>query len=148
MGIEADASLFWSETTASGATSRSFLANAYEAGDYRAIARCPDTGNILAAGTVSAFSLARATQTNDSQVVEVRPDGSKVIRFTIVGENLPDNLELRLRMNYQGTVFPDGSRDLILRRSDFSESGVANILVETSSNPPQICHSMSSFLID
>jgi hypothetical protein len=148
MGIEADASLFWSETTASGATSRSFLANAYEAGDYRAIARCPDTGNILAAGTVSAFSLARATQTNDSQVVEVRPDGSKVIRFTIVGENLPDNLELRLRMNYQGTVFPDGSRDLILRRSDFSESGVANILVETSSNPPQLCHSMSAILID
>jgi len=148
MGIEADAALFWSETTVAGATSRSFLTNAYEAGDYRAIARCPDTGNILASGTVSAFSLARATQTNDAQVVEVRPDGSKVIRFTIVGENLPDNLEIRLRMNYQGTVFPDGSRVLILRRSDFSESGVANIIVETSSDPPQLCHSMSAILID
>jgi PA14 domain/Bacterial TSP3 repeat len=148
MGIEADAALFWNETTAPGATSRRFLANAYEAGDYRTIARCPDTGRILAAGTVSAFSLSRATQTNDAQVVEIRPDGSKVIRFTVVAENLPANAEIRLRMNYQGTTFMDGSRDLILRPGDFDESGIANIRVETSSDPPQLCHSMSAILID
>lgn len=147
MIIEADSELFWSETTDSSQTSRSFLANAYNAGEYTTIARVPETGEIIASGIVSAFSMARATATGDSQVVEIRPDGSQVIRFTIVGENLPDNLEIRLRMNYQGTVFPDGSRDLILRASDFSSTGSVDIYVETSSDPPQLCHSMNGYLV-
>jgi hypothetical protein len=149
MMIEPDSALFWRETTASpGASSRSFLANAYDAGDYRAIARCPDTRRILAVGNVSVFSLARAGSTADAQVVEIRPDGSKVMRFTIVAENLPTNAEIRIRMNYQGTVFPDGSRNLVLRARDFSSNGIANVIVETSSDPPQLCHSMHAVLID
>jgi hypothetical protein len=54
----------------------------------------------------------------------------------------------RIRMNYQGTVFPDGSRNLVLRARDFSSNGIANVIVETSSDPPQLCHSMHAVLID
>jgi hypothetical protein len=61
---------------------------------------------------------------------------------------LPANIEIRLRLNYQGSTFPDGSRDLVLHASDFSSNGIADILVETSSNPPQLCHSMTAFLVD
>jgi hypothetical protein len=148
MDIEADSALFWRETTASGATSRSFLVNAYNADNFRVAARIPATGRIIAVGDVSAFSLARAGATADAQTVETRPDGSKVIRFTIVAENLPSNAEIRIHMNYQGTIFPNGSRDLTLRPSDFSSNGIANVLVETSSDPPQLCHSMRAYLID
>jgi hypothetical protein len=147
MIVEADSELFFNETTSSVSPTRSFLVNAYNAREYTTIARVPETGEIIATGIVSAFSLARATATGDSQVVEIRPDGSQVIRFTIVGENIPDNLEIRLRMNYQGTVFPDGSRDLILRASDFSSTGSVDIYVETSSDPPQLCHSMNGYLV-
>jgi hypothetical protein len=147
--IEADSSLHWRETTSTAtATTRSFLANAYVAGDTHVIARCPDTGHIIAVGKVSAFTLTRAGESADAQTVMVRPDGSKVIRFTITGENLPANVEIRLRLNYQGSTFPDGSRDLVLRRSNFSSSGVADIIVETSSDPPQICHSMTAWIVD
>jgi hypothetical protein len=146
MNVEADSDLYWNETTATGASARSFLVNAYRAGSFNTIARVPETGEIIASGTISAFSLARTTAVGDAQTVEIRPDGSKVIRFTIVGENLPPNLEVRIRMNYQGTVFPDGSRELVLRASDFSSNGIADVLVETSSNPPQLCHSMHAVL--
>jgi hypothetical protein len=147
MAVEADAALFWRETTAAGAASRSFHVEAYEAEDYRAIARCPDTSRILAAGTVSAFSLYNAKQTIDAQIVEVRPDGSKVLRFSIVGENLPAHLAIRFELKYQGVTLPDGSRTLTLRPRDFSSSGVADILVETTSDP-RLCHSMQALLID
>ena len=147
--IEADATLYWRETTASpSAPTRSFLANSFYAGETRVIARIPSTRQIIAVGKISSFSLARAGESADAQTVLLRPDGSKVIRFTIVGENLPANIEIRLRLNYQGSTFPDGSRDLVLRRSDFSSNGIADILVETSSNPPQLCHSMTAFLVD
>jgi hypothetical protein len=149
MDIEADATLYWRETTASpAAPTRSFLANAFYAGETRVIARIPSTRQIIAVGKISSFSLARAGESADAQTVLLRPDGSKVIRFTIVGENLPDNIEIRLRLNYQGSTFPDGSRDLVLHASDFSSNGIADILVETSSNPPQLCHSMTAFLVD
>jgi hypothetical protein len=148
MDIEADSALYWQETTAAGATSRSFLANAYTAGEFTTIARVPETGEIIASGTVSAFSLTRTTAVGDAQTVLIRPDGSKVIRFSIVGENLPPNVEVRIFMKYQGTVFPDGSRTLVLRSSDFSSNGIANVLVETSSDPPQLCHTMHAVLID
>ena len=147
--IEADYSLYWRETTATPSSgTRSFLVNAFDAGEYHTIARCPDTGNIIAVGRVSAFSLTRAGESADAQTVMVRPDGSKVIRFTITAENLPPNIEIRLRLNYQGSTFADGSRDLIVRRSDFNSNGVADIIVETSSDPPQICHSMTAWIID
>ncbi len=146
--VEADDALFWSETTAQGASSRSFLTNAYNAGEYRVIARCPDTGKILGVGRVSVFSLTRAGASYDAQVVETRADGSSVLRFTITGENLPSNLEIRLHMQYQGSIFPDGSRDFVLHSYDFSANGVADVLVETSSNPPNLCHSMYAVLID
>ncbi len=148
MNIEADSALFWNETTAAGATVRSFLVNAYEAGTRRAVARVPATGEIVATGEVQTFSLTRANATGDSQVVERRADGSSVIRFTIVAENLPANAEIRIHMNYQGTVFTNGSRDLILHPSDFNSNGIASVLVEASSDPPQICHSMSASLLD
>jgi hypothetical protein len=61
---------------------------------------------------------------------------------------LPPNIEIRLRLNYQGSTFPDGSRDLALHASDFRSNGIADILVETSSDPPQLCHSMTAFLVD
>jgi len=145
MAVEADAALFWRETSAAGSASRSFRVEAYEAGDYRAIARCPDTARILAAGTVSAFSLYHANQTLDAQIVEVRPDGSKVLRFSIVGENLSAHLAIRFELKYQGVTFPDGSRYLTLRPRDFSSSGVADIIVETTS-APRLCHSMQALL--
>jgi hypothetical protein len=148
MDVEADSALFWDETTVAGGSVRSFLANAYHAGTYRVIARVPATGEIIAAGEVSAFTLTRANATADAQIVQIRPDGSRVIRFTIVAENLPPNAEIRIHLNYQGSIFSNGGRDLILHASDFSTHGVANIYVETSSNPPQLCHSMSAFLLD
>jgi hypothetical protein len=62
--------------------------------------------------------------------------------------NLPANLEIRLRLNYQGITFEDGSRNLTLRPGGFNSNGTANILLETSGNPPQLCHSVQAVLIN
>ncbi|MES2995411.1 MAG: discoidin domain-containing protein [Verrucomicrobiota bacterium] len=148
MNVEVGGKLGWVETTAAGAAARSFLANAYETGAHHVIARLPATGDIIARGTVEVFDIAAVDETQDAQLVLIRPDGSRVHRFTIVGENLPPHIELRLRTHFQGIVFSNGSRDLTLHAGDFDSNGVANVRIETpDATPHRLCHTVDTFLL-
>lgn len=146
--IEADSALYWYETTAVSEVPRSFLVKAFNAENTHVIARIPETGEILARGTVHAFSLSRSNMTSDAQLVERRPDGSGVYRFTMVSENLPSNVSFNMFAQYQGTIFSSGSRNHTVYASDFSSNGIANIYMETSADTPRICHYVSSILDD
>ena len=88
-----------------------------------------------------------ADETGDSQLVEIRSDGSHIYRFSITADNLPPNAEIRLATHYQGAVFSNGSRYLTLTRADFSTTGVANILIELPNGADhRTCHTMETFL--
>lgn len=149
MNIEANDNIAWNETTTAGAAARSFVVDVYETGTSHVIARLPDSGDIVARGTIQAFSVAAVGETSDAQIVEIRPDGSQVYRFTIVEENLPPNAEIRLRTYFQGAIFSNGSRDLVLRPSDFSSNGIADVLIEWGdATPHRICHTVRTYLVD
>lgn len=149
MDIETNDDIAWNETTVTGSSSRSFLVGMYESGTSYIVARLPSTGEIIARGTLNAFTIAKVGETSDSQLVLIRPDGSRVYRFTVVAENLPANAEVRLRTHFQGAIFSNGSRDLVLRSSDFSSNGTADILIEWGdATPHRICHTMRTYLVD
>ncbi|MCP5532891.1 MAG: hypothetical protein H7A48_06945 [Akkermansiaceae bacterium] len=147
--LQPSSTLSWAESTEPGASARSFTVSAYDPGPHAVLARIPETGDIVARGTVNAFSVAKVGETADAQLVLIRPDGSRVYRLTIVAENLPSNAEVRLNTYFQGAVFSDGSRELVLRSSDFSSNGVADILIEWPDDTPhRICHTVRTFLVD
>lgn len=146
--IQAASSLTWAESSAAGSTTRSFVVSAYDAGQHAVLARLPETGDIIAQGVVDAFAVGRVGETGDAQTVEVRPDGTRVFRFTIVAA-LPENIELKLSTYYQGAVFPNGSRNLTLTSDDFDPSGIANVFIEwIGTGPPKLCHTLSVVLVD
>lgn len=146
--VEADNSLTWAETTTTGQP-RSFLVSTYDTGTKHVLARVPETGDILARGTVNGFDVAQVDRTADAQLIEVLPDGTRRYRFTIVAANLPANAEVRIRTYYQGATFPDGGRDLVLRPDDFNSNGIADIYIEWGPDGnPSLCHSIDIFIVD
>jgi hypothetical protein len=149
MDIEAGSDLTWVETTAPGASSRSFTVDAYQTGPSYVLARLPETGDIVARGTVSAFTVARVGETADAQLVEIRPDGSRIFRFTIVAEGMPDNVNLELNTYFPGATFPSGSRDLVLEAADLDENGIASILIEWPGDLySRVCHTLRVVLAE
>ncbi|MBN8457662.1 MAG: hypothetical protein J0M04_07485, partial [Verrucomicrobia bacterium] len=136
-------------TTAPGALTRSFTVDAYQPGLHPILARVPETGEIIAKGNVNAFILAGAAETDDAQCVDYLAGGGVRFSFTMVADAFPPNGEIHLRTYYQGAVFGNGSRDLILRASDFDENGIANIYMEwaAGAGSPRTCHSAEVFLV-
>jgi hypothetical protein len=149
MTIETNNDIGWYEMTAAGAATRSFFVNVYETGTSHVIARLPETGDIIARGTLQAFSVFRADETGDTQLVLIRPDGSHVYRFTIVAENLPANAEVRLCTYFQGAIFSNGSRDITLRAADFNSNGIADVFIERGDDDVhKICHTVTTVIVD
>jgi hypothetical protein len=147
MDIEAGCNLTWVETTAPGSSNRSFTVDVYETGTRYVIARLPQTGDIIARGTINAFMVGTAVETADMQYMEYLPGGAIRFRFTLVAEGLPPNAEIRLTTYFQGAIFGDGSRTLTLLPADFDRNGIANVFIELGPEmDPKTCHTLEVFL--
>ena len=149
MNIDPGSNLTWVETTASGATDRSFTVDVYETGTRYVIARLPQTGDIIARGTINAFDVGRVPETGDMQLALTLPDGTRRFRFTITADGLSDHVEIRLSTYFQGAIFGDGSRTLILHAADFDANGIAEIFIEVGPDmDPKTCHYLRTYIID
>lgn len=147
LSVESDDTLTWVEDATAGQP-RHFLVSTYDTGTKYVLARVPETGDVLARGTVNAFHIAQADRTSDAHLVEVLPDGTRRYRFTIMATNLPENAEIRIRTYHEGATFPDGGRDLILRASDFGSTGIANIYIDWELDGiPEFCHGIDIFAV-
>jgi len=147
--VEGDETLGLIET--SGA-SRSFSVSASEEGDRYVLARVPEgadgaPGAIIARGTVKGFYLAYLDETKDPQVVAKYEDGTWVMQGTIVAVGLPEDILIRLYINYQGATFANGSNTLWLSSADFDANGVATVLFEwTGTGAPRLCNNLKLFV--
>jgi len=131
--IEGDSRLNLKEDAA--ASARSFWVTPYEAGTRHVLVRLPESahgapGAILTRGTVNAFYFAFIDETADPVVVTTYPDGTQLMRDSIVVVGLPPDIVIRLTCNYQGTIFVDGSTQMDLTAADFDQNGVAQIYYE------------------
>lgn len=142
--IQADSHLTWTETTTEG-SSRSFSVMPSEAGQHYVIARMPDDvvgapSAIVDRGTVNAFYLAYIDETGDAQLIHTYPDGTSLMRGSLVAVGLPPDVYIRLSSYFQGTVFMNGSNTLWLTAADFDQNGVAYVYFEwNGEGSPQMC---------
>jgi hypothetical protein len=148
--VEADNRLVFHETTTTGA--RTFNATSAEAINRHVIARLPASVSgapsaILARGTVHCYDVARVDRTRDPHVVMQYPDGTWLMRSSIVAVNLPPNIIIRTTITQQGTLFTNGSNVLDLTAADFDANGIAEFHWEwAGTGTPKMCHS-TQFLI-
>lgn len=89
-----------------------------------------------------------SNQTKDAQVVTQYSDGSWLMSHTIVANNVPSNLLMRITIKNQGNLFTNGTNVLELRASDFDANGIATIFYEAPAGivTPKLCHSIESFI--
>ena len=132
--VEADSRLTWQESTAAG-TARGFWVEPYQDGVRHVLARLADSldgapGAILACGTVNAYYFAFLDETADPVVVTTYPDGTSLMRASVVAVGLPADIHLLLTARYQGTVFANGSNQMWLTAADFDQNGIAQIYYE------------------
>ena len=142
--VQPDSRLAWAETTSNGSP-RSFSVTPFEAGVRHVLARIPDDAvgapcAIVDRGTINCFYLAYIDETGDAQVIYTYPDGTSLMRGSIVAVGLPPDVRIRLNSYYQGTIFSNGSNTLWLTAADFDQNGIANIDFEwDGEGRPQMC---------
>lgn len=143
--IQPDSRIAWLETTSPEASARAFRVNSTAPGQRHVLARLPGaiTGApaaILSRGTVNTFYLAYLDETSDIEVSFIYPDGTRLMRGSIVAIDLPPDIAIRLNTYYQGTVFLDGSNQLWLTAADFDQNGIADIWFEwAGQGDPYVC---------
>ena len=143
--VQPDSRIAWAETTPATAAARTFRVNSTVPGERHVLARLPEDvagapGAILARGTVNTFYLAYLDETGDIAVIHTYPDGTRLMRGSIVAVGLPPGVAIRLNTYYQGTVFLDGSNTLWLAAGDFGPNGVADLFFEwAGQGDPYVC---------
>lgn len=151
--LEADQSLGLVELTSDPDNDpRSFRIATFEAGPRHIIARLPADAEgapsaILARSTINAFYLAYLSETEDAQIIAQLPDGTWLLSGSLIAVNLPEDILVRLRSFFQGTVFTNGGNQLWLDQSDFNANGIAEIIYEwQGSGDPRACSYVELFL--
>jgi len=148
--VEADDRLIFTQT--SSTSSRVFNVRTSEPVNRHVIARLPAniTGApsaILSRGTVHSFDVGRVDRTRDSQVIMQYPDGTWLMRSTVVAVNLPPNIIIRMTAVNQGTLFTNGATILNLNSSHFDTNGIAQVYYEwTGTGSPKLCHRTQLFI--
>ncbi len=152
LAVEPDSCLAWQETTAE-ASPRSFQVTAFEAGQRQILARIPADAvgapsAIVARGSINGFYLAYIDETFDAQVIHVFPDGTRLMKGSLVAVGLPQDIAICVHSIFQGTVFINGSDSLWLTAADFDQNGIATIYFEQAGNVSSgMCTQVSLYAI-
>ena len=151
--IENDADLTLTEVKRAPDQSRRFSA-AYAATKYgspRVLARLWKDGPVVAATTVNAFYFAPASVTGNHQVINVLPDGTRVVevRYVINGV-IPKDLSIWLRFIVTDAIFEDGDTRHELTAADFDANGEARLLIYKApgNGVPYVCHHIDPYQKD
>jgi hypothetical protein len=63
-------------------------------------------------------------------LVTTYPDGTKLMRGSIVVVGLPPDIHILLTSHYQGSVFVNGATQMWLSAADFDQNGLAQVYYE------------------
>jgi hypothetical protein len=118
--LEADAGMSVYEETP-GKMPRKFELNSQIDGG-RLLARLPDGGAILSVAEASVIRDYSQTHSYNS-VVESFPDGTLMVSAYILLSEVPDDLNVKLKIMKSGVVFDDGTVTRTITADDFDELG-------------------------
>ena len=151
--IQADSLLTLEELVRKPSQSRRLIASYPQgsSGSPRVIARISPGGPIAASTTVNAFWIVSARDSRDARVVQVLPDGTRVVEFSLtIDGRIPPDLALRIELFVPDAVFADGSTSYELTAADFDENGVARIIAYKAPGKgvAKVCHRIFSYAND
>jgi hypothetical protein len=111
----------------------------------RIVARLPGGDGIVDAIAIPSFRVIDSAQALDAHVVNILPDGTRVVEIGIMIEGrIPSDLLLRIKLIVPDAVFANGESYYELRAGDFDENGVARLTIYKA--PGQgvaaVCHTM------
>jgi hypothetical protein len=113
-------------------------------GTNRIIARLPG-GGIVDAATIPSFRVVNSARALDAHVVNILPDGTRVVEIGILIEgSIPPDLLLRIKLIVTDAVFANGETYYELRAGDFDENGVARLTIYKAPGHgvAAVCHTM------
>ena len=145
--VEADPAVSLREIQTSEPDSRRFevFVAASSNAPNRIVARLPGGGAVLDAITVPTFRVVDSAHTLDSHLVNVLPDGTRVVEIGILIEgNIPPDLLLRIKLIVPDAVFSSGETSYELRAGDFDQNGVARLTIfkAPGKGVAAVCHTM------
>jgi hypothetical protein len=107
------------------------------------LARLGENGPVLASTRLNVFKLVDAAESGDAHLVEVLPDGTRVVEisYLIEGE-IPADFSLWIDFIVTDAVFADGSTRYHLTAADFDETGTARVKIYKApgSGHAFVCH--------
>lgn len=130
--VEADSPLTLVESERRPPDSRRLVASYPRSmsGTPRVLARLWENGPVVASTTVNAFHVVPASATGNHRVIEVLPDGTRVVEVRYVFNGLiPENLSVWLQLYVTDAVFANGDTWYELTARDFDENGEARLLI-------------------
>jgi hypothetical protein len=78
----------------------------------------------------------------------VFPDGTRLMKGSLVAVGLPQDIAICVHSIFQGTVFINGSDSLWLTAADFDQNGIATIYFEQAGNVSSgMCTQVSLYAI-
>lgn len=107
------------------------------------LARLSPGGPIVDSTQINVFRLIDASESGDAHLVDVLPDGTRVIEVSyLIDGEIPADLSLWIDFYVTDAVFADGSTRYHLTAEDFDESGVARIKIYKAAGdgPAFVCH--------
>jgi hypothetical protein len=117
---------------------RRFQVTPLTSGTLYGVARLSPGGPIVARGALSASNIYNASITGDSQVISMNPDGTQLVRNSIVIDALPPGGYVVIQIFVSGALFEDGTTQKILTAADFI-NGVAIFNINWV-NQHSVCH--------
>lgn len=144
--LEADPSVTLQEIETAPASPRQVeLALSTAVDRRRMIARLPAGGSIVDGIEIPTFRVVDSARALDAYVVNVLPDGTRVVEIGILIEGtIPLDLLLGITLIVPDAVFTTGDTHYTLRAADFDENGVARVTIYKA--PGQgvaaVCHTI------
>lgn len=150
LAVEADTLLSLAELPATAGLPRRF--NAFYPPDMSGtpcvLARLEPGGPVAAATRINAFYFVPSSVTGDYNVIQVLPDGTRVIevRYVIDG-GIPKDLSVWLQLFVTDALFANGDSWYRLTAADFDANGEARILIYKApgTDTPYVCHWIRPF---
>ena len=112
-------------------------------GTPRVIARLGEGGPIAAATEVNAFRIVPASESGDVRVVDVLPDGTRVVEMSfLIDGKIPADLSIWIEFYVTDAVFANGDTRYHLTAADFDANGLARIIIYKApgTGVAYVCH--------
>lgn len=130
--LEWDSPLMIMEVESTGSPKRSFAVSspAGNRASPKVLARLSKGGPILGSTTINVFRIVGASESGDSRMVDILPDGTRVIEVIyLIDGHVPDDISVWIEFYVTDAVFLDGSTRYHLTADDFDENGFARVVM-------------------